>query len=152
MTTHHLIRIWQSMEEPRPVTAVIAVIYAVAAFTGSVIAARSEWGGLDTAGLTIRGVTVLLMIAGGAIGALTSWRGVWWAERACTIAVSGAIVILTVTEIQGTPGPWARDVFIAVTALGLMLTRWFRVRRAPFAPGKGPLLPGQEAILDATTR
>lgn len=149
MPHRRIITIWQTLEEPRAVTAITVVVYGLAATVGVLIATNSAWAGIDNPGTHL--ASVGLLVIGGIVGVPTCWRGVWWAERIATLAIGGGALVLAGNVLAIVPSVWPLVALFSALSLGFLATRYIRVRLAPFAPGKGPMLPSQEAALDAAT-
>lgn len=150
MPTRRIITIWQTLEEPRAVTAITVLVYGIAATVGTLLALNASWGAFDDPWTQIS--AVVLLIVGGIVGVPTCWRGVWWAERIATLAIGGGVLVVAGSILERAPGLWPLVALFTALATGFLATRYIRVRLAPFAPGKGPMLPSQEAALDAATQ
>lgn len=148
---------WSSLYEPRAVTIVTVTAYAVAAAGG--IAAAVSPTPLGDGALALRWICAVFLIGGGVVGVPAAWRGWWWIERVCTLAVAAGVALAGILIVSShlwvirASLPWAGagTVWLSVIgpALGVlaMLARFLRVRRAPYAPGHGPLSTTQQIAI-----
>ena len=135
-----LLRLLDSLYEPKGVTALIVLGYVYAVGAGI-------WAALHDVSFLIAGVaspwvhtfTVLTLVGGGTLGAPTAWIGAWWLERAAALScMVGTVYVAAVSPDVG---------FLAPFATLLWLPRFLRVRQAPFAPGRGPLTPATKQTI-----
>ena len=150
--------LWSSLYEPRSVTALTVAAYALSAIAG-----MSLWTAAPAADhptVVVRVAATLLLVGGGAVGAPSAWRGLWWLERTAALAVCCGIVLVGILVFAAhcvTPGPvWLSSWALAMACL-YMLTRFLRVRSAPYAPGRGPASSDQQAaalraVIESETR
>lgn len=147
-----VIAAWKTIEEPRSVTTLAIISYAIVALMGGLFAMDPIHAAMDVSTPWLLGFTVLLLVSGGAVGVPAAWRGAWWLERGATVAVGGGVVLLAGNVLALNARVWPLVVVFLSLSLAFLGTRYIRVRRAPFAPGKGPMLPAQEALLEEATR
>lgn len=131
------LRIWELLREPRAITALMFLMYIVIFCIG--------WTAFSTPPSSIQAelgwVTPLWassLILGGALGTVSTPRGVWWIERLAIIAAGTGVVIYLMTVLQlhlvsetGNRLPQAGFIFLALISLG---NRWFRIRYASLDP------------------
>jgi hypothetical protein len=152
MKPNPLATLWESLHEPRQETAMFVAGYTVLALAGLGVLLTAA-GPLPTGTWSARVAAGGVLLIGGALGAPTAWRGMWWLERVATVIIGvGAVLrILAIfvfrdsvaepTAILGI-GAW---IFIVL----MMRVRSLRVSAAPFRFGAGPLLPETQAQLAA---
>lgn len=134
------VSVWESLYEPRLVTALMVLSYGVAVVTGGiVIRGVPETGAALTA--------TVLLISGGAAGSAGAWRGAWWLEGPAAVLTAVGFIALGVIDLLLTRGMdhWPGFtagvcVFAALVALG----RAVRVWRYSYAPGRAPRTTLQE--------
>lgn len=137
-------RMWGSLHEPRTVTALMVVAYALIAWTALMILADDDPHDVGTK------VAAVFMLAGGIVGVPTAWRGAWWLELAgAGLATCGLIFLAVIDMAAGTellPGySELRTVLIAI----LFATRALRIAPELYAPGRGTVTPTREAQIRA---
>ena len=138
-------RVWASLHEPPAVTGVIVAYYGVLAVLG-VMGLATE----APAPPMIRYVSTAAWVAcivSGVVGAPSAWRGVWWLERGAAFAgiVASAMIALLMVRLYRLTVTSEHDVTLMLglaaglaSALALFTTRYMRVRRTPWQPGKEP--------------
>ena len=155
--TRWLSRTWGSLHEPKRVTALVVIVYAVTLILGVSIFQN----------ITVQGVSIftavkvtagVAMVTGGATGVPAAWVGAYWLERLSAIALAGGYTLwgIFIAYLHfshpsfGLEAPWTTLTATAVVAL-FALIRFERVKQAPYAAGKGPLLPEVQARQEALT-
>ena len=133
-------RLWESLQEPRKVTAVQSVIYAVVAAMGLValttppMTIENAWGGpLTKAWATILTVGALMSLAGCLIGH-------WWLEvRSLWLVWTGVgLYVGLVTSLHVTSAGNRLTQALALVALLLFfVTRYLRIRDFALDPTRG---------------
>lgn len=149
MSKNWLQRLWGTMEEPRKVTTLMVVAYAVAVVAGVTMAVYPTPHPLPYSDGVLRTLGALTLGLGGLMGAPSAWLGRWWVESGAATACLGGMVLalfeVLVLVWPGSPGPplQAPVVTIAAVLFSILFfaTRRQRVRRQPYAPGKGPDTP-----------
>lgn len=152
MNTSRLFALWESLEVPRAATAVAVAVYISSTLAGVMFATDAAWAGLDAAQVWLRALCVLLLVGGGAVGVPAAWRGLYWLERGAALSVAFGTLLLASNVYVLAPSVWPLMTHFLVMSLGFLTHRLIRVMRSPFEPGKGPLLPGQLAQIDAANR
>lgn len=138
----HRIRVtvWESLYEPRAVTALMVCAYMATIVTGGiVIRGVPETGAALTA--------TVLLIAGGTAGSAGAWRGAWWLEGPAAVLVAVGYLALGVIDLMITRGAdhWPGfTVGVCVFAAIVSLGRAVRVWRWSYAPGRSPRTTLQE--------
>lgn len=150
MGRHGISGLWQSLAEPRPVTAIHVGVY-IALINLGVATILMDHGALPVGIWSARMISAGAFLLGGLIGAPTAWMGSWWLERAATIIV-GFGALSRVIAVVGMGDNYSQShMLMAATAwtvtAAFCWVRYLRVRLAPFRPGSGPLLPAHEASL-----
>lgn len=149
MSKNWLHRLWGTMEEPRKVTALMVTAYVVAVAAGVTMALYPTPHPLPYSDTVLRTLGALALGLGGLMGAPSAWLGKWWVESGAATSCMGGMVLalfeVLVLVWPGSPGPALQAP--AVTIAGVLFsilffaTRRQRVRRQPYAPGKGPGTP-----------
>ena len=123
-------RVWGTVHEPRAVTAIMVVSYAL--ITGVGLATimekpQHQWFHL------LFGV---FMVVGGCVGVPSAWIGLWWVEGpAMSLAAFGASAVSLVDIAQThTFNEW--NAFAFLTTL-FLVTRGLRIWGYPYAPWSG---------------
>ena len=144
-------RVWDTLAEPPRVTACMVVAYAMAVLGGVLVVLHPTPHPLPYTDAPLLWASTLLLVGGGLVGLPTAWWGWWFAERAAALACfGGTLVMLFETVVLLWPGgpeltAPALTLSAASMACILFLTRWFRTREQPYAPGRGPELPEVQA-------
>lgn len=128
------VSVWESLYEPRAVTALMLGCYTLTVATGGVVIR----GGPETS-LSI--LAVVFLIGGGCAGMPGSWRGAWWLEGPAAISTAFGWVVLGVSDLLITDGDdhWPGfTVGVCLTLALVMLARAVRVWHWSYAPGRGP--------------
>lgn len=133
-------RVWGFIEEPKAVTLVQAIMVYFAAVVGGVLTIIYP-PSTTTSILGDGTVTVIagLLIFGGLVGMGTSIIGWWWVERPLAVgflAVAGGLYLWSVVEAQIMADSGSRWLQITIIsfALGGLVTRWIRIRKANYDP------------------
>lgn len=140
-----LTRLWGTVVEPKAVTIITALAYALTAIVGYSLLLAPPTG--HEQDIWLRTACALFLIGGGSVGVPTAWTGAWWLEQTAA-ASAGAGMIITMTEVmavrqaKGLSTPWVTVLALVLCAL-FWAARFLRVKDLPYAPGKGPLLPEQ---------
>ena len=144
-----LTRLWGTIVEPKSVTLLTIIAYALTAMLGySLILDPPGGHDQDT---WLRAFCAIFLIGGGSVGVPTAWTGSWWLEQAAALS-AGAGMIVTLTEVmavrqeRGLSTPWVTVLALVLCAL-FWAARYLRVKHLPYAPGKGPLLPEQRVAV-----
>ena len=127
--------LFDTMEEPRSVTAVMVVVYWLISLTGTLFLLRV--GSLSWMVI----VAGAIMLVSGLLGAPSAWRGSWWLEGpAALLAVVGMLLIAIDELLLPTAHVrWPLHVIILSVIIGLLfLGRAFRVWPYSYRPGVLP--------------
>ena len=137
--------LWLSLHEPRVITAIIVLFYALHAFVGflGIIAVAHPH---NTSGVAFRVVCAFALVTG-TIGVPSAWSGRHWVERVATVLGMGttllaAVVALSfVVALPAGPKAYLSLLIALVTGgtLALWATRHARVTRLVWAFGKEPV-------------
>ena len=137
----HPVRLWLLLKEPRVITAMHLLGYAILATAGALAlgtppsSIKAEWGPL----LTQRWGGGLLL--GGAVGLVATPRGWWWVERAgitlLAIALAMYLSIVVYLHYTGT-GNRLPQAGVAAYAIISLVIRFLRIRTAALDPTAGP--------------
>ena len=142
---------WRSIEEPRLVTVVMVTMYAAALLASAALIRTPAPTPIPHTSWIFTWVGAVFFGIGGLLGMPTAWTGKWWVERvAAGACLGGSIVMLFEVGVllhPAEPNLLAPALTLpgSVFSVGLFLTRFFRVRSQPYAPGKGPVLPKVQA-------
>ena len=135
LALHRLrVSVWQSLYEPRAVTALMVTAYVATILTGATVIHGGPEDGLSI-------MATVLLICGGAGGVPGAWRGAWWLEGPAAVTTSVGWVVLGVLDLLATRGIGHWPGFTAgvcVVAAIIMLARAGRVWGWSYAPGRGP--------------
>lgn len=149
MRRNPLQAVWETLHEPRTITAIMICAYAVAAGIGlAVFNSTPVAGALTTFN---RVTTAFLLIFAGIAGIPSAWTGRQWLEQAAAFAFTGGtfttgLHVLAVHDQYGLKMPWIHFLSLVLVAM-FGLTRFIRIRKAPYRPGTGPLIPEQRAAI-----
>lgn len=158
MAENYLRTVWSTIHEPRFVTALTILAYVATAALGLVILLGIP-AEATASGLIIRGISGGLLVFSGFIGTPMAWTGTQWVERGAALAMVGgytswAMHLLGAHFADHYPfqlsAPTTTTTSMLIVAV-FALTRFYRLRENPYAQGKGPLLPEEEAKLAALT-
>lgn len=123
------------MEEPRPVTAIMVVVYCLISVTGGLFLLRV----MSLSWMVI--IAGAIMLVSGVLGAPSAWRGSWWLEGpAALLAVVGMLLIAIDELLLPTAHiRWPLHVIILSVIIGLLfLGRAFRIWPYLYRPGVLP--------------
>lgn len=143
------VKLWVTIQEPRIVTFLTMVAYIVCFLSGWFIIGYSVEGN-GVVYDPLAWLTGIIFILVGAVGIPVAWTGKHWIEAgvALGMALGGFLVVLTLGIaywVHRTIYSFGPDALFIVTwaSMGMIfgLTRFERCRLAPYAYGKGPLLP-----------
>lgn len=143
-----------SLSEPKMVTFLMAFTYLVVFASGILLitSGLSSDPGLYAPLAILSGGTLVLT---GAVGSPTAWLGKHWVERGAAIGLAAGSFFVGLTIVTSyiehpLPSPTPESVFnILWTAVVCVfgLIRFERCRLAPYALGKGPLLPEHKKLV-----
>lgn len=123
------------MEEPRSVTAVMVVVYALISFTGTLFLLRV--GSLSWMVI----VAGAIMMVAGLLGAPSAWRGSWWLEGPAALLAVVGMLLISIDELLLPTAHvrWPLHVIILSVIIGLLfLGRALRVWPYSYRPGVLP--------------
>lgn len=143
---------WWSLHEPRAITFVAVCTYFCAILVGTMMA--FEGGDLvyQAPHHNIHGV---ILVVCGVLGIPAAWTGRWYIERVACFGLFGLGLLQAFAGLADLLGAInvtddhisASWVFGIACWMSFGISRWFRVREQPYAPGSGPLpLATQEEI------
>ncbi len=140
--------VWDSLHEPRAVTATIVTLgYVMAIALGVMVALTPSPWASPAAGTFIQVSAIIALVGGGVLGVPTAWRGSRALERGAALMVAlgvGLVIIELAVYAYLNHVPLSElGLAMSVMALGLWVTRFLRVRTATWAPGRGPLTTAQ---------
>ena len=147
MSKNWLQRLWGTLEEPRRVTAFMVMAYITAVFAGLSLVLFPNPHPLPYSDGVLQVLGALTLTLGGLVGAPSAWSGRWWLETsAATACLGGSAVTLfeaTVLLAPGHPDLTAPSLTIPAVIFSMLFfaSRRERVRRQPYAPGRGPETP-----------
>lgn len=157
MRSKYLAAIWATLHEPRVITLLMVVCYALTGTMGVSILVGA--GKITYWALSI--LTGSLLVLSGLIGMPTAWKGEWTIERAAAILAAGGylsymLVIFDYNRKYDLVLPFELVALSTMMVL-FMLARFARVCQASFAPGRGPVDPmdklrAEEVIVADTIR
>ena len=133
--------LWHLLKEPRVITAMHLLGYAILATAGALAlgtppsSIKAEWGPLLT---QLWGGGLLL---GGVIGLVATPRGWWWVERTgITLLIIALAMYLSVVIYLHYTGSGNRlpQAGVAAYAIISLVIRWLRIRSAALDPTAGP--------------
>lgn len=146
-----LARLWETLHEPRAVTALMVGAY-VALVMGGVagLATEQHVGPVVT---WVSTITYASAILAGGLGAPTAWQGIYWLERLAALAgmftsclaLTLAAIILVAVDLPMADLLTPPLALTSVCSLGLFATRYARTRLTPWAPGREPAQARQHA-------
>lgn len=148
MPARHIIALWETVHEPRAVTITYMIMYALAATAGATIAANPRHGILTGAPPWVVVVIVAMLIAGGLVGVPVAWRGDRWLERSVVIMVGSAIGLMLLNATMIAPHIAPLSLLLAGVVAAAIVPRWMTVTSLTYAPGRGPLTPADEALIE----
>lgn len=128
-------KVWDTMEEPRLVTAVMVMVYLLISFTGTLFLLRVD----NLSWMVI--VAGAIMLVSGVLGAPSAWRGSWWLEGpAALLAVVGMLLVSIDELVLPTAHVrWPLHVINLSVIIGLFfLARALRVWPYSYRPGVLP--------------
>lgn len=134
--------ILNTMEEPRSVTAVMAAVYCLISFTGTLFLLRV--GSLSWIVI----VAGAIMLVAGILGAPSAWRGSWWLEGPAALLAVVGMLLISIDEllIPTAHVRWPLHVIILSVIIGLLfLGRALRVWPYSYRPGVLPKTELEEA-------
>ena len=143
--------VWRTVEEPRAVTVIAVLAYAVAVWAGVGLIVDPPAHPLSHADAVLRWFGAAALITAGVLGAPAAWAGKWWLERVgATAALAGLLVTGFEVAAIAWPGPpdlYAPGLTVPAAALAILAfaARLSRVVQRPYAPGRGPELPEHKA-------
>ena len=129
------LRLWESLHEPRAVTAVMIACYGVLVALAASILAGPGRTPLDVV------LGCILLAIGGGIGVISAWRGAFWAEGPAlllaaigltTVTVVDALRVVATDQWPGWPS------LLAVALVLMLLVRALRIWPMMWAPGREP--------------
>lgn len=127
--------IFDTMEEPRSVTAVMVVVYWLISFTGTLFLLRV--GSLSWMVI----VAGAIMLVSGLLGAPSAWRGSWWLEGPAALLAVVGMLLISIDELLLPTAHvrWPLHVIILSVIIGLFfLARALRVWPYSYRPGVLP--------------
>lgn len=116
------LRLWGSLSEPRVITAIIVVIYALVGFFGVSVL-------FDATPLV--GIGGVLVVIGSFVALPSAWRGAWWLEGPVTVLVVLGLLWMVVSGSNHHP-------ILLVSLTLFFVTRIFRVWPNLYRPGMIP--------------
>ena len=127
--------ILSTMEEPRPVTGAMVMIYCLISVTGVMFLLRV--GSLPWV-VIAAGV---IMLVSGILGAPSAWRGSWWLEGPAALLAVVGMLLISIDELLLPTAHvrWPLHVIILSVIIGLFfLARALRVWPYSYRPGVLP--------------
>lgn len=127
--------IFSTMEEPRSVTGVMAVIYCFISVTGVMFLLRV--GSLPWVVIAAGAI----MLVSGVLGAPSAWRGSWWLEGPAALLAVVGMLLISINELLLPTAHvrWPLHVIILSVIIGLFfLARALRVWPYSYRPGVLP--------------
>lgn len=127
--------IWDTMEEPRSVTAVMVIVYCLISFTGTLFLLRV--GSLSWIVI----VAGAIMLVAGLLGAPSAWRGSWWLEGPAALLAVVGMLLISIDELLLPTAHvrWPLHGIILTVIIGLLfLGRAFWVWPYSYRPGVLP--------------
>lgn len=124
---------WRSLQEPRVVTFVTMICYAVLFLFGTYCLAHPQWGPEPFWQISAAVLTIFSPVA-----FVAAWRGVWQIERPALIGVSGGLllnVLCHLYEFGNTEFRFGHVVMIAV-ATQAFVSRWVRIKTSYESPAR----------------
>lgn len=149
MPVRRILALWETVHEPRVVTIVYMVLYAVAVLVGAAIIVDARHGILSGAPSWVVAVIVGLLMTGGGVGVPAAWRGDRWLEMPVVLAVGAAVTLLLLNATMLAPQILPLTVLLAALTTAAMVPRWMTVTSLTYAPGRGPLSPSDQAVIDS---
>ena len=146
--------ILSTLSEPKIVTSIMVVTYLLALASGSMLVFSGLYAthALYSPLAILSGITLGLS---GLVGMPTAWFGKHWVERGAAIGLAagaffvGLTIIVSYIEHPSPPSTVESVFNILWTAIIFLygLNRFERCRLAPYALGKGPLLPEHKKLV-----
>lgn len=127
--------ILSTMEEPRPVTSALVVVYCLISVTGVMFLLHV--GSLPWIVI----VAAVIMLVSGILGAPSAWRGSWWLEGPAALLAVVGMLLISIDELLLPTAHvrWPLHVIILSVIIGLLfLARAFRVWPYSYRPGVLP--------------
>ena len=127
--------ILSTMEEPRPVTGAIVVVYCLISITGVKFLLR-----VDSLPWVVIAAGVIMLVSG-ILGAPSAWRGSWWLEGPAALLAVVGMLLISIDELLLPTAHvrWPLHVIILSVIIGLLLlARAFQVWPYSYRPGVLP--------------
>lgn len=132
-------RLWLLIQEPRVVTAVTGVGWAILATIGLMATIFRPISIDHPAGPALTWTWAGFFMLGGTLGLLGCLPGWWWVERSGIVAgMTGTLIFLVVTiSAHQATGPKITSVGLLLLVVVMLTTRWFRIRGPQVDPMRG---------------
>lgn len=130
-----MMRLLNTMEEPRLVTGVMVLVYWLISFTGALFLLRVA----SLSWLVI--IAGVIMLVSGLLGAPSAWRGSWWLEGPAALLAVVGMMLISIDELLLPTAHvrWPLHVIILSVIIGLFfLGRALRVWPYLYRPGVLP--------------
>lgn len=127
--------LFDTMEEPRSVTAVMVVVYLLISLAGTLFLLRV--GSLSWMVIAAGAI----MLVSGLLGAPSAWRGSWWLEGPAALLAVVGMLLISIDEVLAPTAHvrWPLHVIILSVIIGLLfLGRTLRVWPYSYRPGVLP--------------
>lgn len=139
MNTNLLSRLWMGLHEPRKITALQTMFYAVVAFSGACIIIYPPVSLEYVTGQVLSYLWGAFALAGGSLGAFAAPKGRWFLERPaiylCGTAALFYFIILGWLQLTVPGNRLVQMAFIALAGISL-ITRFERIKPFDYEPGK----------------
>lgn len=125
--------VWYSLHEPRIVTLMTMVMYAVLTTFGAYCLTHPYWGPAPFWQISAVGMLLFSPVA-----LVASWRGMWQIERPMIFGVGGALVLnILCAMLDQAAGDFRFGYVVTLTlALQAFVARWVRIRRSYVSPAR----------------
>ena len=127
--------LFDTMEEPRSVTAVMVMVYLLISLAGTLFLLRV----VSLSWMVI--VAGAIMLVSGLLGAPAAWRGSWWLEGPAALLAVVGMLLISIDELLLPTAHvrWPLHVIILSVIISLLfLGRAFRVWPYSYRPGVLP--------------
>ena len=146
--SNYMNRVWASMHEPRALTVVAVLAYAVTALAGLVVLVLVLTVPGDQARDIALGAFSVVAVLSGVIGAPSAWTGRHYREGVAALGVvmAGVLVITDAALVATDPDPLRPRIAVLAAWGGLQAVAWglnryvFLRHSGPYAVGHGPQL------------
>lgn len=124
---------WASLHEPRIVTFVTMICYAVLFLFGTYCLAHPQWGPAPFWQISAAVLTLFPPVA-----LVAAWRGAWQIERPALIGVSGGLLLNVLTNLHNAGDTGFRFGYVVMLAVALQafVSRWVRIKTSYESPGR----------------